>query len=87
MTGLGIPGALAALLAVLGLIGLGARALRYLRPRLGLPLAGALTVQAVLPLDGRRRIYLIGCAGRRVLLLTGGAGDVVLGWLPPEAAP
>jgi flagellar protein FliO/FliZ len=33
-------------------------------------------------LDGRRRLVLVSCDGRTLLLLTGGPQDVVLGWLP-----
>jgi len=84
---MGVPAAtvIAALLAVLALIGLAAHALKSLRPRLGVPVSGALAIQGVLALDARRRIYLISCADRRVVLMTGGGNDVVLGWLPPEA--
>lgn len=76
--------AIAALLAVLALIWVTSRALRTLRP--GLPCAGGQTlgISGVLALDARRRIYLIACQDRRVLVLTGGATDVVLGWLPPD---
>jgi flagellar biogenesis protein FliO len=41
----------------------------------------ALVVQDVLPLDQRRRLYLISCEQRRVLLLIGGNQDQVVGWL------
>jgi flagellar protein FliO/FliZ len=37
-----------------------------------------------LALDQRRRLHLVTCDGRQVLLLTGGAQDVVVGWLPPH---
>lgn len=79
--------AVAALLVVLGLIGLGARAVRA--HRRGTPSAAgqALVIRGVLALDARRRVYLITCEERRVLLLTGGGIDVVLGWLPPEHVP
>lgn len=43
-----------------------------------------LVVQDVLHLDQRRRLYLISCGQRRVLLLTGGAQDRVVGWLDRE---
>ena len=75
----------AALAAVLLLLRLGARGLR----RSGL--AGRreggrrrLAIQEVLAVDARRRLLLVRCDGREVLLLTGGGGqDSVLGWLPP----
>ena len=34
----------------------------------------------VIALDSRRRLYLIECEDSRVLLLTGGGQDVVVGW-------
>ncbi len=78
-----ILSAAAALLAVLALIWLIGRIARFSgmarRPASG----GLLVVQDVLVLDSRRRLYLVGCDKRRVLLLTGGAQDVVVGWLEP----
>ncbi|MFM2151184.1 MAG: hypothetical protein RLZZ187_3490 [Pseudomonadota bacterium] len=41
-----------------------------------------LVVEEALALDGRRRLVLVRCDGRALLLLTGGPQDVVLGWLP-----
>jgi flagellar protein FliO/FliZ len=71
----------AALAAVLVLIWLASRAARFggmaRRPASG----GTLVVQDVLALDTRRQLHLIACGDRRVLLLTGGAQDVVVGWL------
>ncbi len=73
--------AAAALVAVLALIWLAGRAARLggmaRRPTTG----GVLAVQDVLALDARRRLHLIACDGQRVLLLTGGAQDIVIGWL------
>lgn len=71
----------AALLAVLGLIWLASRAARFggiaRRPAGG----GTLSVQDVLALDARRHLHLVKCGERRVLLLTGGTQDIVIGWL------
>jgi flagellar protein FliO/FliZ len=67
-------GALAALLVPLWL---GARAIRGRGP------AGRrLSIAEVIALDARRRLVLVRCDGREVLLLTGGGQDAVLGWLP-----
>jgi flagellar protein FliO/FliZ len=41
-----------------------------------------LAVQEVLPLDPKRRLVLVRCDGRELLLLTGGTGEVSLGWIP-----
>ena len=69
-----------ALAAILLLLALGARGLRWggLATRPGRRLA----VQEVLALDSRRRLLLLRCDGREVLLLTGGGQDALLGWLP-----
>jgi flagellar protein FliO/FliZ len=76
----------ATLAAVLALIWLAGRAARFSglarRPASG----RLLSVQDVIALDSRRRLYLIECQGRRVMLLTGGGQDVVVGW-PDEHPP
>jgi hypothetical protein len=57
----------------------------------GPPAEGAwpLRLERVAPLDSRRRLYVVRCGGRRLLLLVGGPTDVALGWLPddPIGAP
>jgi flagellar protein FliO/FliZ len=79
-----------ALAGVIALMLLVRRALLLL-PRGVLPLAvapgrgGALALEQVLALDARRRLVLVRCGGRRVLLLTGGAQDLLLGWLEPPS--
>lgn len=77
--------AIAALLAVLALITLAGRAARLARFA-RLPAGRRMTVQDSLALDRARRLVLIRCDGRDLLILTGGAADQVVGWLP-EAAP
>jgi len=52
------------------------------RTRLARP-AGRLVMADVLPLDARRKLLLVRADDRHVLLLIGGAQDVVVGWLPP----
>ena len=74
-------GALAAVLVLSALLPRGLRA-GGLAPRSGRRLA----VQEVLAVDARRRLLLLRCDGREVLLLTGGAQDAVLGWLPRRRA-
>lgn len=46
-----------------------------------------LAIGEVMALDARRRIVLVRCDGRELLLLTGGGQDAVLGWLPERPAP
>jgi flagellar protein FliO/FliZ len=76
-----------ALALVLALVWLGARAARLtgLAPR---PTGSRiLALQDAIALDSRRRMLVVRCAGRDVVLLTGGAQDVVVGWLPMSGAP
>ena len=79
--------AIAALAAVVALIWLAGRLARVggiaQRPATGRLLA----VEDVLALDARRRLYLVKCGQRRVLLLTGGAQDIVVGWVDSENPP
>lgn len=74
--------AVAALALVLALLLGGARLLRA--GRFGTPprTACMLAVRETLALDSRRRIHVVACGEREVLLLTGGSQDVVIGWLP-----
>jgi flagellar protein FliO/FliZ len=83
MTGQAVTVAYAttALLGVLAMIVVGARLLRNTgwTPR---PLPGKrLSLRESVALDTRRRLHLVRCGERDVLLLTGGAQDVVVGWL------
>jgi flagellar protein FliO/FliZ len=82
--------ALLSLVAVLGLILAAGRVARagFLAPRL--PGGGRVSLVQVLALDPRRRLHLVRCDGRHVLLLTGGGQDLVVGWLdglPPAVEP
>ena len=80
--------ALAALIFVVCLIWLAGRALRLARSATGAPAGKRLCVIDSLALSPRRRLLLISCDGRDLLLLTGGAQDVMLGWIPnPTAGP
>lgn len=68
-----------ALAAVLVLLALAARGWRWggLADRPG----RRLVIQEMLALDSRRRVVVLRCDGRELLLLTGGGQDVLLGWL------
>ncbi|HEY6432778.1 MAG TPA: flagellar biosynthetic protein FliO [Acetobacteraceae bacterium] len=80
--------ALAALAAVLVLIWLSARGARLAGLASRAPGAGRLLrVQDSIALDTRRRLHLVRCADRQVLLMTGGGQDVVVGWLPDLSVP
>jgi flagellar protein FliO/FliZ len=86
--------AVAGLAVVLALVLAAARAARALglapalaarAPGGGAPDARRLALAETLALDPRRRLTLVRCDGRDVLVLTGGAQDVMLP-LPDEAA-
>ncbi len=72
----------AALAAVLGLVvlaGRGARMLRLARPAAG----RRLVLGEALALDRTRRLQLVSCDGRELLLLIGSGSEQVVSWLPP----
>ena len=79
---LSAAGALVLVLASIVLLRYGSRFVATRRPRAaGTPL----WLAGQLGLDGRRRLHLVQCGGSQVLLLTGGASDVMLPW-PPAGA-
>jgi flagellar protein FliO/FliZ len=69
------------LAAVLVLIVAGTRLLQFglwrSKPRPG----RTLMLRESIALDPRRRVHLVQCGQRQVILLTGGAQDVVIGWM------
>ena len=69
-----------ALGAVLCAILLAAHFLR--RTGLAGPGAQRLRLQETLALDRTRRLYLIACDGREMLVLAGPAGDAPIEWIP-----
>jgi flagellar biosynthetic protein FliP len=77
--------ALAALGLVLALAWVAARALRG--SRFVSPQGRRLHLAESLALDPRRRLLLVRCDNREALLLTGGATDVMLGWIEPPPPP
>ncbi len=77
--------AFGALAVVLGLVWLGARGVRA--AGLARPGSGRrLQLREALALDRTRRLHLVACDGRDLLLLTGGGADVVVAWLPAREA-
>ncbi len=88
MNGGNLPLTLLALLGVVALILLARRAALLLPGLTSLPAragGGPLRLEQAIPLDTRRRLLLVRCGTRRVLLLTGGTRDVVVGWLDPDS--
>ncbi len=71
-----------ALLGVLALIGLSARVLQLGGWRPASKTGRTLIVRETIALDPRRRLHLVQCADRQVILLTGGGQDLVVGWVP-----
>lgn len=53
------------------------------RPQAARLQAARLQVEQACMVDGRRRLLLVRCDEQRVLLLTGGAADLVVAVLPP----
>lgn len=82
-----VGSAIAALAAVLVLIVIVGRLLSLRLP----PAAQAgrvrrLAIEDAIALDPSRRLHLVRCDNRHVLVLTGGGTDVWVGWLPEPAA-
>lgn len=75
---------LGALAAVLGLILLIGRALRFTPLTRSVGGRHVLVVQDTIALDARRRLHLVAHGDRAVLLLTGGETDLVVGWVEPR---
>jgi flagellar protein FliO/FliZ len=71
--------ALAAVLLLILLAGRLAKMTRFVRPRAAGP--ARMSIQDTLVLDPRRRLLMVQCDGRTVVLLTG-PQDQVVGWLP-----
>jgi flagellar biogenesis protein FliO len=72
---------IAVLAGVLALIGGATRVfkLRMWRPQ---PRAGrTLILRESIALDPRRRVHLVQCGQRQVVLMTGGGQDLVIGWM------
>ena len=74
-------GALALVLGLIVLLRFGARYVGFAQLR---EPSASLLVAGRLALDNRRRLYLVEAGACQVLVLTGGASDVMLAW-PPRA--
>ena len=72
---------MAALAVVLALVVVAGKALRRL-PGTGRTITGRLSINSALRLDAKRRLLLVGCEGREILVLTGGGTDQIILWEP-----
>ena len=82
-------GALAAVLGLILLIGRGARLAGFARATKSRRLANRphrLALQETLMLDRTRRLHLVQCDGREMVVLVGGTSDILVGWLPVNSA-
>ena len=69
------------LIGVLALIGAAAKLFQFTSWR-SQPRAGrTLVLRESIALDPRRRVHLVQCGQRQVILLTGGGQDLVVGWM------
>lgn len=69
------------LIGVLALIGAAAKLFQFTSWR-AQPRAGrTLVLRESIALDPRRRVHLVQCGQRQVVLLTGGGQDLVVGWM------
>lgn len=81
------PTLLTAAIALAGVLGALVLALRGARAvGLGRAVGRRLALEEAIALDARRRLVLVRCDGRDLLLLIGSAQDVVIGWLPGGSA-
>jgi flagellar protein FliO/FliZ len=76
-------------LAILAIPGVLWRMLRGMRPAMLAmrlrPARRLLAIEEMLPLDGKRRLVMVRCGERNLLLLIGGAQDRVVAWLDDTA--
>jgi flagellar protein FliO/FliZ len=70
------------LIGVLALIGVLMRLIQLGGWRLPSRTGRTLILRETIALDPRRRLHLVQCADRQVILLTGGGQDLVVGWVP-----
>jgi len=70
------------LIGVIVLIGAATRLVAFTGWRLPSRTERTLILRESIALDPRRRIHLVQCGPRQVVLLTGGGHDVVVGWMP-----
>lgn len=69
------------LIGVLALIGAVTRLFQFGVRRTQIRPGRTLILRESIALDPRRRVHLVQCGPRQVMLLTGGGQDVVVGWI------
>lgn len=69
------------LMGVLALVGVAAKLFQLSSRRVRSHAGQTLILRESLALDPRRRIHLVQCGERQVMLLTGGPQDLVIGWV------
>jgi flagellar protein FliO/FliZ len=74
--------AVAVLAGVLVLILVATRLFQFGLWRSQLRQGRTLILRESIALDPRRRVHLVQCGQRQVVLLTGGGQDLVVGWMP-----
>jgi flagellar protein FliO/FliZ len=72
---------LGALVGVVVLIGIVARFFQFLGGRAQSRPGRTLILRESIAIDPRRRIHLVQCGQRQVILLTGGGQDLIIGWM------
>ncbi len=81
MTAASILSALGFLAAVLGLVLIAGRIASRLPLTAKVGVGRTLVLRESIALDPRRRVHLLQCGPRQVVLLTGGSQDIVVGWV------
>jgi flagellar biogenesis protein FliO len=76
--------AVCSLTSIIAFLLVGTRLMRRRLMSVGLPSTRALRLCETLPLDPKRRIHLLECEGSKVLVMTGGGSDQVIGWVQPK---
>ncbi|MDB5404820.1 MAG: hypothetical protein QOD93_252 [Acetobacteraceae bacterium] len=69
------------LIGVIALIGAASKLFRFTGWRAQSYSGRTLILQESIALDQRRRVHLVQCGQRQVVLLTGGGQDLVVGWM------
>jgi flagellar protein FliO/FliZ len=69
------------LIGIIALIGAASKLFQFTGWRAQSHSGRTLILQESIALDQRRRVHLVQCGQRQVVLLTGGGQDLVVGWM------